>query len=316
MKRPSISGEKSLLQKHGIITESMCNRKKDRMHYHDYVQIWYVLTGVLQHSVGNTEYLQTAGSCVIVLPFTEHAINTLDSEDTPVALTVSLSDDFFTSRGFDFFSYLTKYAHFEGYSIPEYVVLSGKEKEAADKLARSMLLEFAPNSEPDFNEACKLLCEFMRIFCHDQAQKRDLSLIIERTEPILRAVRYIATHSSEKIKREDLCAITAMSRTNFSKAFKEVTGTTTKEFLLGLRIRKAQYLLQYTDKSLNEIAAATGLYDKSRLTHIFRENFGISPIQFRYKTRPEAIESDKQTRRRMKFYPKILKDNDSTKTTP
>jgi len=311
LKRPSISGEKSPLQKHGIAIESMCNRKKDRLHYHDYVQIWYVLTGVLAHTVENTEYLQTAGSCVIVLPFTEHAINTLYSEDTPVALTISLSDDFFTSKGYDFFSHLKKYAHFEGYSIPEHVLLHGSEKETADRLARNMLLEFSPKSNPDFHKLSGLLCEFMRLICRDPAQKKDLSLIIERTEPILRAVRYIATHSNEKIKREDLCTITAMSRTNFSKAFKEVTGTTTKEFLLGLRIRKAQYLLQYTDKSLNEIAADTGLYDKSRLTHIFREHLGISPVQFRYETRPEAIESDKQTRRRMKYYPKSLRMDDN-----
>lgn len=311
MKRPSISSKDSLIEKHGIITESMCNRKKDLLHYHDYVQIWYVLTGVLQHSVGNSEYLQTAGSCVIVLPFTEHAINTLDSDDTPVALSLSFKDDFLTTRGFDFFSYLKKYAHFDGYSMPEYIVVKGDEKEVADRLARNLLFEFSPNSKPNFDKVCKILYEFMRIFCHEQVQKKDLSLIIERTEPILRAVKYIATHSGEKITRENLCAITAMSRTNFSKAFKEVTGTTTKEFLLALRMRRVQYLLQYTDKSLNEIAAATGLYDKSRLTHIFRENFGISPIQFRYETRPEAIESDKQTRRRMKFYPKSLHIDDS-----
>ena len=311
MKRPSISGNNSPLQKHSIVAESMCNRKKDRLHYHDYVQIWYVLTGVLAHTVENTEYLQTAGSCVIVLPFTEHAINTLDSEDTPVALTISFTDSFFTSKGFDFFSYLKEYAHFEGYSIPEYVLLHEGEKETADRLARNMLSEFSPKSNPDFHKLTGFLCDFMKLLCRDPAQKKDLSLIIERTEPILRAVRYIAAHSNEKIKREDLCAITAMSRTNFSKAFKEVTGTTTKEFLLGLRIRKAQYLLQYTDKSLNEIEADTGLYDKSRLTHIFREHLGISPVQFRYETRPEAIESDKQTRRRMKYYPKSLRMDDN-----
>ncbi len=281
------------------------------MHYHDYVQIWYVLTGVLQHSVGNAEYLQTAGSCVIVLPFTEHAINTLDSEDTPVALSLSFTDDFFTQRGTEFFSYLKEYAHFDGCIMPEFSVLKGTEKETANKLARDILLEFSPKNEPDFHKLSGLLCDFMRILCRDPAQKKNLSPIIERTEPILRAVRYIAAHSSEKIMREDLCAITAMSRTNFSKAFKEVTGTTTKEFLLALRIRKAQYLLQYTDKSLNEIAADTGLYDKSRLTHIFREHLGISPIQFRHETRPEAIESDKQTRRRLKFYPKSLHINDN-----
>ena len=311
MKRPSISPEDSAIRKNKISIESMCNKKKDQLHYHDFVQLWYVLSGTLCHSVNGYTYLQTAGSCVIVLPFTEHAINTLDSEDTPVALSVSFTDDFFTERNVEFFSYSKEYAHFNGCIIPEFSILESHEKENTNKLARAILLELAPNNKPDFRKLSDLFCEFMKIFCHEPTPKKDSPLVIEQAKAILRAVRYIATHSNEKIKREDLCAITAMSRTNFSKAFKEVTGTTTKEFLLGLRIRKAQYLLQYTDKSLNEIAADTGLYDKSRLTHIFREHLGISPVQFRYETRPEAIKSDKQTRRRMKYYPKSLREDDN-----
>lgn len=293
----------------------MCNKKKDQLHYHDFVQLWYVLSGTLCHSVNGSEYLQTAGSCVIVLPFTEHAINTLDSEDTPVALSVSFTDDFFTERGTEFFSYSKEYAHFDGCIIPEFSILKGHKKEDANKLARIILSELAPNSKPDFRKLSDLFYEFIKVFCREPVQKKDSPLVIEQARAILHAVRYIAAHSNEKIMREDLCTITAMSRTSFSKAFKEVTGITTKELLLSLRIRKAQALLQYTDDSLNEIAREVGLYDKSRLTHIFCEQLGMSPVQFRNETRPEAIGNDEQFRRRMKYYPKIPKKNNG-KNTP
>ena len=291
----------------------MCNRKKDQPHYHDYIQLWYVFNGTLLHTVRDREYMQTSGSCVIVLPFTEHAINTLDSDDTPVTLSLSFTDDFFTLRGFDCFSFLKEYAHFEDCLIPEYSLLEGKEKENADKLARDILSEFAPNKEPDFDNLTKSLHKFMHLFCREPSEKKDLSIILERTKAIRRAISYIADRSSEKITREELCSVTAMSRTVFSKAFKEITGTTTKEFLLGLRLRRAQFLLQYTDKTLNEIASEVGLYDKSRLAHLFSEHLGMPPIQFRRETRPYAIESDKQTRRRMKFYPKILNEAEAEK---
>ncbi len=286
----------------------MCNRKNDRIHYHDYVQLWYVFNGTLRHTVRDKEYLQTPGSCVIVLPFTDHAINTLDSDDTPVTLSLSFKDDFFTERGFNLFSYVKDDAHFEGHSIPEYSLLDEKEMEVANELAHHLLSEFAPNKEPDFDRLATSLSEFMRFFCRTPSPEKDFSLIKERTKAILRAVSYINDHMNEKIMREDLCSITAMSRTEFSKFFKDITGRTTKEFLLGLRIRRAEFLLQYTDKTLNEIADEIGLYDKSRLSHLFCEHIGIPPIQFRHKTRPYALESDKQTRRRMKFYPKILDD--------
>ncbi len=287
----------------------MCNRKKDQPHYHDYIQLWYVFNGTLRHTVRDREYIQTSGSCVIVLPFTEHAIDTLDSDDTPVTLSLSFTDEFFALRGIDVFSYIKEHAHFDGYSIPEYSLLDGKDKEKADALARDMLSIFAPNKDPDFDAVTKPFNEFMHLFCREPSRKEDISLIIERAKAIRRAVSYIADHSGEKIMRDELCSITAMSRTVFSNAFKEITGTTTKEFLLSLRLRKAQFLLQYTDKTLNEIASEVGLYDKSRLTHIFCEHLGMPPIQFRHKTRPDAIASDKQTRRRMKFYPKLLDDD-------
>jgi len=314
MRRPSIASEKTLLRKHYVVIESMCNRKKDLKHCHDYVQLWYVFNGTLCHTVGDKEYMQGAGSCVIVLPFTEHAINTLDSEDTPVTLSLSFMDEFLTERGFDFFSYLKQHSHFDGCHIPEYFIFEDAEKEKADELARDMLFEFMPNAEPDFDNAARILAEFLKLMSNTPTEKKDLSLLVERTRAIRRTVSYIADHYKEKIEREDLCTIAAMSRTVFSDMFHEVTGMTTKEFLLGLRVRKAQFLLQYTDKTLNEIADETGLYDKSRLSHIFCEHFGMTPMQFREQTRPEALESDKQTRRRMKFYPKVLADEEASGT--
>ena len=314
MNRPSVSGENSLLRKHDIVVESICSRKKDMVHYHDYVQLWYVFSGTLCHSVRDKEYLQTPGSCVIVLPFTEHAINTLDSDDTPVMLSLSFTGKFLTNRGFDFFPYLNESAHFKEFAIPEFSVLKDDCKEKADELAREMLSEFTRDKKTNLNNLSRLLCEFLSIICTEPADKKESSELIEHVNAVLRAVRYMADHLNQKILRDDLCALTAMSRTSFSQTFKAVTGTTTKQFLLGLRLRRAQYLLQYTDKSLNEIAEEIGLYDKSRLANLFFEHFGIPPIQFRYTTRPEALESDKQTQRRMSFYPKFLCDNNISDT--
>ena len=311
MKRPSLSSENSILRANAPVIESMCNKKKDEIHFHNYVQIWYILAGTLSHSVGDSEYLQTPGSCIIVLPYTEHAINTLDAEDTPVALSISVTDEFFRKNGSDAFMRSGKFAHFDGYSIPEFFILEDSEKEIADKLARDMLSEISSNSRPDYVKLYRYLYKFIKLFCLSPAEKKDLTLAKEHALAIDRAVCYIADHAYKKVMRKDLCSVAAMSRTVFSRVFKEITGTTTKEMLLGIKFRRAQYLLQYTDNTLNEIAYEVGLYDKSRLAHLFTKALGMSPIQFRHETRPYALESDKQSRRRMKFYPKLTPDKDS-----
>lgn len=312
MRRPSVTLPHSLLRKFHIIAETLCTRKKDRLHCHDYVQLWYVFSGTVRHTLGNREYIQNPGSCVIALPYTDHAIDTLESEDTPVVLSVSFTDRFLTDRGVQFFPYFNKNARFEGLSIPLFCELEGERRKTADMHARQLLSEFSPNSEPSFDAACRHLTDFLRILCSEAADNEDIELIAERANAITAAVRYMADHLGEKIMRDDLCAVAAMSRTSFSESFKAVTGMTAKEFLLGLRIREAQQLLLFSDKSLNEIAKEVGLYDKARLTHVFYDHFGMAPMKYKELTLPYVLEQDKATRRRVSFYPKFP---DSDKTT-
>ena len=305
MRRPSISKKNSLIRKCDIVIESICVRKKDLPHYHDYVQLWYVFSGILRHTVDGKEYLQTPGTCVIVRPFTDHAIDTLDSDDTPVTLSLSFTDDFLTRRGYDFFSFGGGGMRFENRLLAEFTALDGEEKERADELGRNMLSEFAPGKKPDFGRICAFLHDFLTSFCTDSEIVRDTTLGVEQIRAVLRAVAYMSDNFEKQITREKLCSVTAMSRTNLSRIFKAITGSTMKNLIISLRLRRAQYLLQFTDRSLNEIATETGLYDKSRLTNLFRVSFGISPIRFREETRPDALRSDKLSRRRISFYPKI-----------
>lgn len=286
-----------------VTVSTDCLRHKNELHFHNYTQICHVLSGTLKHTIGDSTYLQTPGSSVIILPYTQHQIDTTESDDTPVATFVCFSDTFLTDRGYRFFSYSNEHARFEERSIPYFSKLNGENKEAANNLVREMSSEFSREKNMSFDRIAELLASYLRILCIDTVADNDIVLIKERADAITASINYIAKHYSEKITIEDLCSVAAMSRCLYTKNFKMITGMTVAQFLLSARLRRAGTLLTFTDKPLNEIAIEVGLYDKSRLSHAFTDYFGISPSQFRTQMRLDEtmMEADVSFRKRWKW---------------
>jgi len=63
-------------------------RDKDFSHFHQHIQLCFVLSGELKHGINNKEYTQRAGSCSFVLPYMSHTLDSRSSEDTPVIIYV------------------------------------------------------------------------------------------------------------------------------------------------------------------------------------------------------------------------------------
>lgn len=58
-------------------------------------------------------------------------------------------------------------------------------------------------------------------------------------------------------------------------------GCSPQEYLVNLRMDKAQSLLKKTDLPINAIASAVGYQDQLAFSKIFKQNFGVSPRAFR-----------------------------------
>ena len=72
-----------------------------------------------------------------------------------------------------------------------------------------------------------------------------------------------------------------MSRRTFLRTFREITGHTTNEILTARRINASIHHINFTEKSLSEIAQEVGLYDKSRLSKLFYEYYGVTPTEYK-----------------------------------
>lgn len=80
---------------------------------------------------------------------------------------------------------------------------------------------------------------------------------------------------------DTLTAAACMSRRNFTRLFRTITGTTVHKWLLTERLQRAQNLLERTDQSIEAVAGLAGFGSAESLRLHFRRTFKTSPQQWR-----------------------------------
>jgi AraC family transcriptional regulator len=80
---------------------------------------------------------------------------------------------------------------------------------------------------------------------------------------------------------DELACEAGLSTSHFIRSFRESAGKTPYQFLLDLRVQKAQTLMRNPHTSLAEIARSTGFADQHHLARVFRRIAGITPSTYR-----------------------------------
>lgn len=274
-----------------LMVDINCRRKNDNFHYHNYIQICYVLAGRMEYHFENESRILSAGEAAFILPYQEHHLNTLISEDTPIIITISFQDSFLSKKVSSFFTHSPEYANFEGMKIPRYTDFDDIETQTANSLMREIIAEFSRHFDMSYDKLAEQLIQFLRIVCKEKLfieNEKAYEYTKERCYAVSESIKYMSAHYSEKITIEDLCSVAAMSRSVYMESFKAITGDSPIKFLTKVRVQMAKGCLVTSELSISEIAEKVGFYDKSRLIHAFNELFGISPLAMK-KNFPQSM---------------------------
>ena len=95
------------------------------------------------------------------------------------------------------------------------------------------------------------------------------------------AITYVERNLHNKISQADIAESCDMSSSQFSRAFKQVQGTTFQEYVLRRRMSQAIKLLQNPSASITDVCYTVGFNDQSHFTRIFRRYIGASPSTYR-----------------------------------
>lgn len=82
-----------------------------------------------------------------------------------------------------------------------------------------------------------------------------------------------------RLRIEELAAVAGMSRSQFSKCFRETTGQPPHQWVMEARIQHAQRLLS-DGAHLSQVAHDTGFADQAHFSRCFRRSTGLPPGQW------------------------------------
>ncbi len=252
-------------------------RDSDFSHFHDLIQLCYVMSGELRHIINGKEYIQSPGTCAFLLPYTPHLLDSKISEDTPVIVYVWFHESFLQDAGIDIFSY-TDAAHFEGKKIPE-VFDFGADTDKASTLARRLISEFNRGADMSLDVMRDAIVEIFCLACRELQNTKLTPARYTRFEKIQRAALYMGEHFKEKLDLDFLAEIADMPRRTFTTNFKDITGLSPNMFLISVRLAKAVTLFGF-DLLHEEIAKESGLCNHANFARTFRKYLGISPTEY------------------------------------
>ena len=282
---PHLSPKRSQFKKSPVLIHMLTHPHVSDIHWHDYTQIWYTVSGTYVHTINGETRVQTPGSVAIVTPYAIHSMDTTmtDFENAEI-IYMSISSDHLSETELPYLPLTYNLSAFDDFQINPFVTLSGKNKERADELCTELL---SPVNTGILLPLKKVLLNVGEMFelCAKttgiKLDKTDLTIAKERSILIKNSVDYIMTSSASMVSLTKASKQAMMSERSFTSKFKTTVGQTAHNYLLNVRISNAFRLLRRTDMSINDISDMCGFANSGHFIRLSMKLLGASPSDIR-----------------------------------
>lgn len=120
---------------------------------------------------------------------------------------------------------------------------------------------------------------------YKMSQKELAQVPSKKTEKEVHAeeiASWIRDHYTQKISLDLISSELNLSKYYVSHVFKEVTGFTVMEYVMGCRLNQVKFLLEMEpDLTLAEVSSASGFESLAHFSRFFKEKVGITPSRYR-----------------------------------
>ena len=257
-----------------------------QMHWHYFAEIIRVRSGSLKIQRGSNSYLLRPGEAIVINPLMHHA---LKYGEAGVPSTYEIFRLDMEQLG-DLPSYTPDLRGMmleaERRGLPMFLSVRELHETSMDIMLDTCMREFRERKYGYDLRIRALLYLFVtaiiRLWIAKGFVPQDYA---SRIDPIYTLPSYIARHIQEPLKVDDLAEYCGLSYPWFARKFHRIYGTSCKDYIGRIRIRRVEHYLQYTDCDLNYISRHTGYADCSHLVRDFRKFRNVTPGQFRTLSR-------------------------------
>ncbi len=246
-------------------------------HWHEEMEIVYSFVGKAVYQIDGETYFFQPGRMLIANSESIHSIVPDNGPDHAelLSMVLLLSAPFLEENLPDFHS----------------IRFVNTEEPVCNEIAEIMeqLSEFVRWSEHgEFDQlyAKGLILQLLYLLCRDRSIQRsevDSPRGIRRSERLKSVLKFVEEHYTEPILLSDVAKQNYFNPEYFSRYFKQQTGISFTQYLRQYRVQMARKQLLRSDQSVLQIALENGFSDERGLIKAFRQQYGITPLQYRKK---------------------------------
>lgn len=104
-------------------------------------------------------------------------------------------------------------------------------------------------------------------------------------------MQYVMAHLYEDMSLGQIAEALYVSTSTLSRLFRRKTGTYFAEYVSHLRVQRSLELLEFTDRTLTQIAMECGFSNSGNYTRIFKKEIGLTPSEYREAKRAKREET-------------------------
>jgi len=243
-----------------------------RPHYHDYCEIFLVLSGTARHIVGQMEIPVSSGDLVFIRPSDTHdyissgggysMLNIAFTMETLQGMFAFLGDGFPASE-------------LMNVALPPQVKLTQPMMDAVN--ARMTAISVGPQDVPALKTALRIfLFEiFSQHFSGFKGEKKKLPLWLESACDTMRKSGSFVDGS------EAFFALTDRSREHVCRCMKKYMGVTVSEYVNDLRLSYIASMLRLSNHTVAQIVFDSGFNNLSWASELFKRKYGMTMRAYR-----------------------------------
>ena len=247
-----------------------------QMHFHDEIELIYVISGTIDIILDSGKYSAPAGSTVFVNSRIPHS--TLAATDGTSGILIQLRvEDFFDKKIRSMSKYLPRFAN----ATDTPVAVFDNEEGVGDCI-KHIMKEFTSKDTAYevyvLGEVYGILAFLLRKRILVDSSTYYNAGAVQKLLPVL---EYINDNYNKDLKLEQVSDKFGFNPSYFSRMFKKTLGSGYTDYLAFVRICQAENLLRNTDMSVIDVALEVGFSSVSYFNRVFKKHKNCSPTLYK-----------------------------------
>ena len=255
-------------------------------HTHVYYELLYVREGAVRLTVRGQERRVEAGSLVFLNPFDEHATRLCGEVYRRYYLLIPPTQ----LQAFRQDTRLLSVFRFRRGGYP-YVLETGEDKPRFDTCF-ALLRETAQRAGPLMEEQVEALLTLILLFAREKRPDMFLGDPGDDILPMGEILDELDRSFARPFSLKALAKRYHVSPGCLSSHFSRCVGMRPMQYVTLSRLTQARVMLMQTELPVMEVARQCGYNDVSSFVRRFREEFGVTPLQFRRQHDGTPIRAD------------------------